>query len=136
MRDKNIESLGRMLRAINKIKKYCENQTLDMFLSNEMLMDACAVNILTLGEEAKRINPDYRKQHPQINWKGLYELRNVIAHEYYSDDVDFEVFWDLIQNDLEPLKKQITNILPPDNDPTLDDTNKDDNDDIGMLDRE
>jgi uncharacterized protein with HEPN domain len=38
--------------------------------------------LLVIGEAAVHISPQFRKEHPEINWTRLIELRNVLAHEY------------------------------------------------------
>ena len=47
-----------------------------------MLCSAVERQLLIIGEAAVHISPQIRKKHPEIAWKGLIELRNVIAHEY------------------------------------------------------
>ena len=109
MRDKDIEKLKRMLQSIDSIIEYCKKETLNTFLSNNMLMDACAMRLLALGEDSNRLSADCQKRHPQIDWISIYGLRNRIAHDYFI--VDFEILWEIIQNELIPLKSQITDIL-------------------------
>jgi len=52
------------------------------FEKNKMLRSAVERQLLIIGEAAVHISPQFRKKHPEIAWKGLIELRNVIAHEY------------------------------------------------------
>lgn len=52
------------------------------FEKNKMLRSAVERQLLIIGEAAVHISPQFRKKHPEIGWKKLVELRNVIAHEY------------------------------------------------------
>ena len=113
MKDKDSRRLRSMLQTIDKLLKYCEKETLDTFLSNVMLLDACAMNILVLGEQANHLSDNCQKRHPQVDWRANYGLRNRVAHNYFG--VYFEILWDLIQDDLKPLKLQLTEILTREN---------------------
>ena len=109
MKDKDSRRLRSMLQIIDKLLNYCERETLDTFLSNVMLLDACAMNILVLGEQVSRLSDDCQERHTQVDWTAIYGLRNRVAHDYFG--VNFEILWDVIQNDLKPLKLQLTEIL-------------------------
>ena len=109
MRGRDIEKLERMLHSIDLIVEYCKNETLNTFLSKNMLLDACAMRLLALGEESNRLSADCQKRHPQIDWISIYGLCNRVAHDYFR--VDFEILWEIIQNELIPLKSQFAEIL-------------------------
>ena len=109
MKGKDFRRLQSMLQVIDKLLKYCVNDTLETFLSNVMLLDACAMNVLVLGEQANRLSDDCQERNPQVDWTAIYGLRNRLAHDYLG--VDFEILWDVIQNDLELLRLQITEII-------------------------
>jgi uncharacterized protein with HEPN domain len=54
-----------------------------------------------LGEAAARVSPETRAQYPQIPWRDIVGMRNRLIHGY--DEVDYELLWDTILNDLPPL---------------------------------
>jgi uncharacterized protein with HEPN domain len=44
-------------------------------------------NALTeLGEAVKALPEDVRKRHPEVDWKGLAGLRDLLAHQYFGID--------------------------------------------------
>ncbi len=49
---------------------------------NKVLRYAIERQLLVIGEAAVHISPQFRKNHSEINWARLIELRNVLAHEY------------------------------------------------------
>lgn len=52
------------------------------FENDKKLRYAVERQLHVIGEAAHHVSPQFRKKHPEINWKRLIELRNVIAHEY------------------------------------------------------
>lgn len=53
----------------------------------------------------------FRRRHPEIAWRGITGLRDVITHDY--EGVDYARVWQVVEHDLPPLKKAIEAILPP-----------------------
>jgi uncharacterized protein with HEPN domain len=62
-----------------------------------------------LGEAAGRVTDRMRQQHPSIAWIGIVGLRNRLIHGY--DEVDCDILWSILQNDLTPLVAQLESIL-------------------------
>ena len=54
-----------------------------------------------IGEAARRLSPEARNAFPEIPWKLVTAMRNILIHDY--DDVDLDVVWDTIQRDVPPL---------------------------------
>jgi uncharacterized protein with HEPN domain len=52
------------------------------FENNKMLRSAVERQLHIIGEAVVHISPQYRNQHPEVAWKALVELRNILAHEY------------------------------------------------------
>jgi hypothetical protein len=50
-----------------------------------------------------------RRRYPQIPWKKIVGMRNVVIHGYFG--VDTEVIWRTIQDDLPPLRRIVNRIL-------------------------
>ena len=116
MKDRDAKKFENIVKTIELVMSYCEKETLNTFLSNNMLSDACAMRILVLAEDASQISTDCQRLYPQVNWGSIRGLRNRIAHDYFG--IDFEILWEIIQNDLPLLKSQITEILVSFNKPS------------------
>jgi uncharacterized protein with HEPN domain len=50
-----------------------------------------AANLEILGEASRKIGPDFRAAHPQIPWREMSDLRNVLIHNY--EGADAEMVW-------------------------------------------
>ena len=62
-----------------------------------------------IGEAVKNIHFQIKEKYPKIEWKKIAGLRDILTHEYFS--IDLEVLWDITQNKLPILKKQILTLL-------------------------
>lgn len=95
--------------ACKKILIYTAGMTLEQFKNNEMAYDAVMRNLEILGEAVKNIPEDVRQQHTQIEWRKMAGLRDIVIHRYFG--INNELIWDVITNKLEPLLRQVEQIL-------------------------
>lgn len=49
-----------------------------------------------IGEAARQMPRGFKSEHPEIPWREVASLRNVIAHEYFG--LDNEIIWDVVQS--------------------------------------
>jgi catalase len=66
-------------------------------------------------ESAQRLAEQYKLRHPEVDWRGISGLRNVLVHSYF--EVDLETIWAITQRDLPVLEsavKSLLRVLPPD----------------------
>lgn len=80
----------------------------DDFLANEeglILLDSIAMRLVAIGEGFKNIDKLTDKklllEYPQIDWKGVKGIRDILSHHYF--DLDAEVIFDICENDLDEL---------------------------------
>ena len=80
-------------RVRNNLEKNCEFRR---------ALERC---IGLIGEAATRLPEDWRASHPQIAWRQIIALRNVLIHGY--DVVQAEVLWNVATNDVPKLRDEI-----------------------------
>jgi len=68
--------------AAREINGFMRGVKFHEFEKNKMLRYAVERQLHVIGEAAVHISPQYRKEHPEVNWTRLVELRNILAHEY------------------------------------------------------
>ena len=79
-------------------------------LDDDRMLNLSLVRLLEIvGEAAARIPREERALYPQIPWPEIVGLRNRLIHGY--DEVDFDVLWEIIQNDLPELINQLERII-------------------------
>ncbi len=97
-----------IVECIEKVEEYTKNMTYHEFNNNQLVIDAVLRNLEIIGEAVKNIPDEIRKQYPNIEWKKIAGLRDVLIHTYSK--VELEIIWDIIQNNLLKLKKSVNKI--------------------------
>jgi len=105
MANRNITIVRDLVKYIVKIKEYCNGVDKDSFVANTQLHEACVFNLLQMGESITRLDDKFIHAYPEIPWIKIRGLRNRIAHDY--EGISIDIIWDIIQNDLEPLRAQL-----------------------------
>jgi uncharacterized protein with HEPN domain len=90
-----------ILEAIRRIGAYTENMDFVAFAKNAMAIDAVVRNLEVIGEAAGRIPEDLKAGSPEIEWRKIIALRNVLAHEYFG--IHTKIVWDVVVDKLKPL---------------------------------
>lgn len=100
-RDRNI--LQHILEYCEKLISFTDGMSIDEFEKNELCKDACALNILQIGELVHILTDDFKNAHRTIPWRQIRSMRNIVAHHYGI--VDSETVWETIQDDIPLLKE-------------------------------
>lgn len=97
-----------ILECIERIEQYTkEGQT--SFEKPTLIQDGVMRNLQILGQPALKTSDDLKRQHPEINWKGIIGLRNVLVHDYLG--IRLKRIWEIVANDLPDFKQKIVEIL-------------------------
>jgi uncharacterized protein with HEPN domain len=65
-----------MLDAAEKIKRYVDDMEYQDFVQDDKTIDAVVRNFEIIGEAANRINEDFKRIHPELDWQHLRGFRN------------------------------------------------------------
>ena len=98
-----------VLEAIAKILGYTAGLSLKTFSADARTLDAVVRNLEVIGEAIKYVPEEVRSKHPDVDWKKVTGLRDVLIHQYFG--VDVEIIWDIVQNKVPVLEKQVRRIL-------------------------
>ncbi len=78
----------------------------------ERLESTCML-ILAIGESVKGIDKMTNKQllvkYPEVDWKGVMGIRDIIAHHYF--DIDESIVFDVVKNKLPGMLETINKII-------------------------
>ena len=64
--------------------------------------NALALCVLQIGELVGVLTDDFKEEHPEMPWKDIKQMRNVVAHRYGA--FDFDILWETVTNDIPTLK--------------------------------
>ena len=95
--------------AVEKIEDFKKGMNFDQFANDRKTVDAVVRNLEIIGEATKRIPKRIRNKYPEIDWKAIIGMRNIIVHEYFG--VRLEIVWKTIKERLPELKNKIEKIL-------------------------
>ena len=101
-----------ILTAIDCVERcsvYVAGMSLETFKQDLKTQDAVIRNIEVLGQSLKDFGiDDLVVDYPEIKWKALAGMRNIIAHEYLGLDMD--IIWETLVHHLMPLKDTLLDI--------------------------
>jgi uncharacterized protein with HEPN domain len=98
-----------ILEAIQKVRDYTDGLSLKAFTADAKTFDAVIRNLEIIGEAVKQIPEDIRSLRPEVEWKRVGRLRDILIHQYFG--VDAQIVWDIVQNKLTPLEQAIRALL-------------------------
>lgn len=94
-----------MITFAEKVVIYTEGLNQEKFVASGLNYDATVHNLILLGEAASHIPDRVRAFAGEIDWKQIVATRNRLIHGYLG--IKNEVVWDIIQNEIPALIKQL-----------------------------
>jgi len=101
--------LSHILESIEEINRNTGKITKNEFSTNKTIQDAVIRRLEIIGEATKNLPQSFKNNYPDIEWKKMAGLRDIIVHEYFG--LSLKLIWGITQKDLPKLKKQIAKIL-------------------------
>lgn len=103
-RDRILDILG----SIERVRRYASSGR-ERFEADELVQVWVIHHIEILGEAARGMSEAMRQRHPEVPWRELVGMRNVLSHHHFG--IDVERVWAAVERDLPRLEAQLAAIL-------------------------
>ena len=82
-------------------------------MSGMVLFNSTCMCLQSIGEAIRQVDNKTEgklfSKYPEIPWKQIIGMRNILSHEYLSIDPD--LIFDIISQEIEPLKETLGRVL-------------------------
>lgn len=100
--DDILEACGRICRAVAGV-------TLEAFREDELRRDAVARNVEIIGEAAKHVPDDVAARAPEIPWRNVRGMRDILAHGYFG--VSTDILWATATTKVDAIEAAVRKLL-------------------------
>jgi uncharacterized protein with HEPN domain len=87
-----------IVEASERIDRYTAGMDFATFTANELVADGVTRNLSIIGEAVRHVPEDVQARFPNVPWRLIRDMRNVLIHDYPA--IDLEIVWQTIQIDL------------------------------------
>jgi uncharacterized protein with HEPN domain len=99
-----------MLQAARLIQRSLRRVSREQFLNDYRPQSIVERQFEILGEAARGVSSATTELHPEIPWRQIIGLRNIISHQYRR--VDYAILWNITQSDLPGLVPLLEALVP------------------------
>ena len=104
-RIRDIERLYHIEESIDHVNEFLKGKSFEEMKSDVMCFHAVVYNIMIVGEAANMLTKEFREEHPEVPWRNIIDMRNVLVHGYYTASPLF--IWETYTKDLGPLLERV-----------------------------
>ena len=100
--------LESMRECLERIDEYTEGGE-EVFMASKLVQDGVIRNLEVIGEATKNLSDDLRSANPEILWRQIAGMRDVLIHDYLR--VNLGRVWQTVVSDLPPLRIVINTLI-------------------------
>jgi uncharacterized protein with HEPN domain len=104
-----IDFLQDIEESCARIIGYTQALSRDQVFNDRMRFDGVLHNLHVIGEAVKRLPAELRSRHPDVPWREVAGMRDIVAHAYFALDLD--VLWRGIQEDIPTLLARVRDVI-------------------------
>lgn len=98
-----------IMDEINYLLQHSKRLSYNKFIHDETLKRSFVRSLEIIGEATKNLPKTFTGKYPEVPWKDIAGLRDVLVHQYFG--INYKKVWDIVKNKIPKLKGQIQNIL-------------------------
>jgi len=97
-----------ILETIAYLEAFTEGVELEEFETNPEKLFAVVKALEITGEAVKSVPDNIRVQYPDIPWRDIAGMRDILVHQYWR--IDSRVVWSTVKNGIPLLKAAIAEL--------------------------
>jgi len=109
---KDDASLLEMLQAARNATSFLEGRDEAGFYADSLLQHAIMMLLVVIGESANKVSKEFQGAHPEIPWRSMYGIRNVLVHAY--GEIVLQKVWVVASAGVPALIRDLEPLVPPD----------------------
>jgi uncharacterized protein with HEPN domain len=90
------QHINDMITSAQLAVSYLSGKSKADFLNDSLLQDAVNRRIEIVGEAANRLSNEARNSIPELTWRQIIGMRNIIIHQY--DAINLDLVWQTVQD--------------------------------------
>ena len=94
-----------ILNAAQKIGRYIDGLEFEDFVKDEKTVDAVVRQLTIIGEAASHVPEEIASTAPEIPWRSLRGIRNIVVHEYFG--VNMQILWNAVTKNIPDLSAEL-----------------------------
>jgi len=99
------DCLDDILSAIDEAMAFTSGMDFEGFQHDRKTVNAVVRSIEVIGLATKLIPEELRARSPEVPWKRMAGIRDVLAHDYFG--IELGIVWGVVHVDLPPLRPMI-----------------------------
>ena len=103
------DRLEHILASIDSVFAYWKGKKKASFLRDELRRAATERHLAIISEASRHIPKPDKADHPQIPWKDIAGIGNILRHRY--DTVSDDRIWEIVSLELPALRTAIEKIM-------------------------